>query len=76
MESLFAAYPAVWVSPAQATRFQNGGGLDLARLRKRPPEGLCRVRSPQGTFLGLGRADWETGELRFVKAFWEGENTP
>ena len=76
VESLFAAYPAVWVSPAQATRFQNGGGLDLARLRKRPPEGLCRVRSPQGTFLGLGRADWETGELRFVKAFWEGENTP
>ena len=76
VESLFAAYPAVWVSPAQATRFQNGGGLDLARLRKRPPEGLCRVRSPQGTFLGLGRADWKTGELRFVKAFWEGENTP
>ena len=76
MESLFAAYPAVWVSPAQATRFQNGGGLGLARLGERPPEGLCRVRSPQGIFLGLGRADWETGELRFVKAFWEGENTP
>ena len=42
VEGLFALYPAVRVSPAQATRFQNGGGLDLARLRGVPEGGLCR----------------------------------
>ena len=75
VESLFLAYPAVEVSPAQGTRFRNGGGLALDRLRKAPPQGLCRVRC-QGTFLGLGRRDDSRGELAFVKAFWEGENTP
>ena len=74
MEGLFALYPAVRVSPAQATRFQNGGGLDLARLRGVPEEGLCRVKSPQGLFLGLGQVDRARGEMKFVKSFLEGED--
>ncbi|MGI6255734.1 MAG: tRNA pseudouridine(55) synthase TruB [Acutalibacter sp.] len=74
-EGLFGEYPAVTVSPAQARRFENGGGLDLARVRKAPQQGLCRVKSPEGTFLGLGRVDREKQELGFVKSFLEqGEN--
>lgn len=73
VEGLFALYPAVRVSPAQATRFQNGGGLDLARLRGGPEGGLCRVKSPQGLFLGLGQVDRARGEMKFVKSFLEGE---
>ena len=74
VEGLFAMYPAVRVSPAQATRFQNGGGLDLARLRGVPEGGLCRVKSPQGLFLGLGQVDRARGEMKFVKSFLEGED--
>ena len=74
VESLFAVYPAVQVSPAQATRFQNGGSLDLCRLRQAPQEeGLCRVLSPKGSFLGLGTVDRQEGLLRFAKGFTEGE---
>ena len=74
VEGLFALYPAVRVSPARATRFQNGGGLDLARLRGVPEGGLCRVKSPQGLFLGLGQVDRARGEMKFVKSFLEGED--
>ena len=74
VEGLFALYPAVRVSPAQATRFQNGGGLDLTRLRGVPEGGLCRVKSPQGLFLGLGQVDRARGEMKFVKSFLEGED--
>lgn len=74
VEGLFALYPAVRVSPAQATRFQNGGGLDLARLRGVPEGGLCRVKSPQSLFLGLGQVDRARGEMKFVKSFLEGED--
>lgn len=76
VERLFGEYPAVWVSPAQAQRFQNGGALDLERLRRVPPEGLCRVKGPLGLFLGLGRVEPEAGQLRFVKSFLEQEGTP
>ncbi len=73
VERLFSEFPQVYISPAQARRFENGGGLDLARVRKAPEEGLCRVKSPEGMFLGLGRADRSKGELEFVKSFLERE---
>lgn len=71
VERLFSQYPEVTVSAAQARRFENGGGLDLVRVRKAPREGLCRVKSPEGEFLGLGKVDREQGELGFVKSFVE-----
>lgn len=74
VESLFGEYPLVRVSPAQAQRFQNGGSLDLERLRKAPEEGLCRVKSPEGQFLGLGRVDRQKGQLVFAKSFFERED--
>lgn len=78
VEGLFLEYPVVTVSPAQSSRFQNGGGLDLGRIRKAPrtPGSLCRVHSPEGVFLGLGKVDLEREELGFVKSFLEREEQP
>lgn len=53
IDHAFSLYPAVTVSPAQATRFRNGGALALERLRT-APTGITRVYAPDGTFLGLG----------------------
>ncbi len=73
VESLFAEYPSVRVSPAQATRFRNGGSLSLERLRMpritlTPDTRLC-ICGGDGRFLGLAKADPERGELRFLKLF-------
>ena len=65
-ETLFTVYPAVTVSPAQATRFQNGGALSLDRL-KTAVDGTVRVCAPDGAFLGLGMP--KDGELTVLKLF-------
>lgn len=48
------AYPQVRVSEAQAKRFSNGGELALDRLSFGGGQGLHRIYSPSGDFLGLG----------------------
>lgn len=53
---LLQAYPAVTVSAAQATRFCNGGELDVARLPY-PVEGKVRVYAPDNRFIGLGETE-------------------
>lgn len=60
VETAFETFPEVFVSAAQAVRFQNGGALSLDRL-KTPVEGMVRVKSPEGWFLGLGAP--RSGEL-------------
>ena len=72
VESLFIHLPAVTVSAAQATRFGNGGQLDLNRIgafRKKKPEigGVFRVKTEDGIFLGLGKA--EEQQLSILKLF-------
>ena len=68
VDRALAGYEKIIVSPAQAVRFQNGGALDLARLKKRTqPGALLRVYSPSGDFLGLGEVRRE--ELA-VKRFY------
>ncbi len=57
-------YPALTVSPAQATRFANGGALFLERLC-RPVDTTVRVYSPAGKLIGLGKP--EAGELKAEK---------
>ncbi|MCR5652472.1 MAG: tRNA pseudouridine(55) synthase TruB [Ruminococcus sp.] len=56
-ESLFYGYPELWVTDAQATRFYNGGELDISRTKltdKNFAEGsIFRVKG-LGKFLGLG----------------------
>lgn len=56
-ESLFYAYPELWVTDAQANRFHNGGALDIQRTKladKNVPDGsIYRVKGLK-KFLGLG----------------------
>lgn len=74
VESLFAHLAAVTVSGAQATRFGNGGQLDLKRIpafrKQNPPDGeIVRVRGEKGEFLGLGQVQAEKGWLAILKLF-------
>lgn len=75
IDTLFGDCPAVQVSPAQAARFSNGGGLDMGRLRMprvAVTEGQrFRVYSPEGRFLGLAAARPERNEMGFLKLFAE-----
>lgn len=60
LESVYASYPSVTVSEAQARRFQNGGALDIQRVKAASAIGQpCTVFSPDNVFLGLGN---NTGE--------------
>ena len=63
LERIFSPYESVTVSTAQAKRFFNGGALSLDRIRKNITNGLYRVYSPDGVFLGLGECDTERCEL-------------
>ena len=74
VESLFAHLPAIAVSGEQATRFGNGGQLDLKRIpafrKQNPPDGeIVRVRGEKGEFLGLGQVQTEKGWLAILKLF-------
>ncbi len=67
IDKMLSSYPEVVVSFAQAKRFSNGGALDKTRLKAVPGEGVCRVYSPDGIFLGLGKIDNEKGELSVLR---------
>lgn len=59
VDQVLGVYPALTVTAPQATRFRNGGALDLDRLT-RPVTGRVRVYHPDGTFLGVGHPTGET----------------
>lgn len=67
VETVFAGWPAVTVSEAQAVRFGNGGALALDRLRGGSVTEPSRVYDPSGGFLGLGEP--KDGELRILRLF-------
>ena len=68
VETAFASLPAVEVTPRQAVRFRNGGGLSLQRVDAAPSEGNCRVRG-DGRLLGIACVDREAQELRVAALF-------
>lgn len=58
VEKMFADYQRVYVSPAQAKRFANGGALDIQRIKKKPMADVpATVYSFDNVFLGLGISD-------------------
>lgn len=73
LEKLFEEYPSVSVSEAQASRFLNGGELDLDRLKLpkmtllegMPVKILASV--PEEDFLGLGKIDLEKSQMKILK---------
>lgn len=68
VDSMFSQYKRVDVSPAQSTRFFNGGALDIARIRTSiEPDEICTVYGSMRGFLGLGqRKDDELRVLRVL----------
>lgn len=64
-------YDIIKVTENQAKRFSNGGELDTERLRITPEEGLYRVYSHQGRFLGLGEITEDKKQLRVRRVFVE-----
>lgn len=70
VDTLFSDLPRVAVSQAQAKRFQNGGGLDIVRLKGiQDASAMHRVYAPDGLFLGLGMPDADRAVLKVEKLF-------
>ena len=72
VDRLFAGLPRVQVSEAQKKRYLNGGALDAKRCRVRgnPAENELAAICCGEDFLGVARLT--NGELRYVRAFAEG----
>lgn len=71
-EGLFSVYRKISVSDSQAVRFSNGNPLDVERtaIKTTASDGeLIRVCSRNGKFLGLGKADLQTGLIKIFKLF-------
>ncbi len=69
VEKCFDIYPDITVTEGQAKRFSNGGELSRDRLRKNPADGIYRVYSPEGFFLGLGEIEPESEFLKVKRVF-------
>ncbi|MFI3325064.1 MAG: tRNA pseudouridine(55) synthase TruB [Clostridia bacterium] len=71
VENLFEEYPIAQVTSAQATRFSNGGELDISRLKlvkiKLNDGDILRVYDEK--FIGLGKINLEKNCLKFLKKF-------
>lgn len=66
VERMFDCYKKVKVSPAQSTRFYNGGALDINRVKtKIENEEICAVYSNENLFLGLGQR--KENELKVLR---------
>ena len=66
-DEMLGTNPAVRVTTKQAFYFSNGGALDLERVKDKETVGICRVKSPEGKLVGLGRIDREAGVLAVEK---------
>ncbi len=66
IERMFDCYKKVRVSPAQSTRFFNGGALGINRVQKNiMTDEICAVYSDKNEFLGLGQRQGE--ELKVLR---------
>ena len=64
--AMFDCYKKVRVSPAQSTRFFNGGALDMSRVRASIEQNeICTVYSDKNEFLGLGQRQGD--ELKVLR---------
>ena len=74
VEAAFEEYKDVYVTQAQAVRFQNGASLSLERLTLPCDKGVLRVFSKNDKkFLGLGEIDRDNGALIIKKLMVYGE---
>ena len=64
VDSMFAGYPAVTLTPKQTQRCRNGNAFSITL-----ENGTYRVYSPDGEFLALSRV--ENGIMSTIKSFFE-----
>lgn len=69
VEKCFDIYPDITVTQGQAKRFSNGGELSCDRLRENSADGIYRVYSPEGLFLGLGEIEPGSEFLKVKRVF-------
>ncbi len=70
IEKAIEGYPALTVTAPQATRFANGGPLDLGRLPiSKHAQGIFRVYDPDQILIGLGYVNHETNALKIQCLF-------
>ncbi len=65
----FGEYPPIYVSPAQAKRFANGGALSLERLKIKGETGYYRVFSHEKAFIGIGEIYANSDELAVKRVY-------
>lgn len=71
-ETIFSCYKELTISQAQATRFSNGGALDIKRTSMRNnavDNDIIRILSPDKKFIGLGITDTQLGLIKIHKLF-------
>ncbi len=64
-------YDIIRVTDNQAKRFSNGGELDTQRLKITPEEGIYKVYSHGGCFLGLGEITEDKTQLKVKRVYVE-----
>lgn len=64
-------YDKIRVTDNQAKRFSNGGELDTERLKITPQEGIYKVYSHDGSFIGLGEITQDKMQLKVKKVYVE-----
>lgn len=64
-------YESLTVTDNQARRFSNGGELDTQRLKITPEEGIYKVYSHSGDFLGLGEITADKTQLKVKRVYVE-----
>ena len=69
VDKVLDSYPAIYVTPAQAVRFQNGGALDLARIEPQNAFGYFRVYTGKQAFLGIGEIREGGTEMTVKRVF-------
>lgn len=57
VEEMFSDFQKVYVTPAQAKRFSNGGALDIDRIKTQPTQDVPCCVYCDNQFLGLGQND-------------------
>lgn len=71
-DTLFKNYDAVTITQNQIKRFRNGGNLAICRLqslKNKATDGkIFRLYSGNSEFIGLGKANLQNSELKFLKA--------
>lgn len=66
VEKMFSLNKKIYVSNAQATRFSNGGALDVKRVKKAiEKDEVCSVYDESNRFLGLGQE--QDGEIKVLR---------